>query len=307
MKGLELSRRYFEEVGDKVFREKFPELYNRMAFGLSGQGSDCLGLDDEYSRDHDFGPGFCIWLTDSDFEKYGAEVQKVYDELPGEFMGFNRKSKPMNPGRVGVMRTSDFYSYFIGSAGVPESLMKWNRIQEHFMASCTSGEVFKDELGEFSAIRNALLPCYPEDIRKKKLAARAASMAQSAQYNFPRMMRRDDIFGARLALGEFLTAALSMMYLLNFKYEPFYKWQFEGAKSLSVMSDALPHMQSIAAGSTKRDDFYYNIECVCAIAARELKKQGLSDAEGIFMEDHGRSIMSKIEDPLIRSLHIMEG
>ena len=73
------------------------------------------------------------------------------------------------------------------------------------------------------------------------------------------------------------------------------------------MSDALPHMQSIAAGSTKRDDFYYNIECVCAIAARELKKQGLSDAEGIFMEDHGRSIMSKIEDPLIRSLHIMEG
>ena len=60
MKGLELSRRYFEEVGDKVFKEKFPELYSRMAFGLSGQGSDCLGFDDEYSRDHDFGPGFCI-------------------------------------------------------------------------------------------------------------------------------------------------------------------------------------------------------------------------------------------------------
>ena len=36
-------------------------------------------------------------------------------------------------------------------------------------------------------------------------------MAQSGQYNYYRMMRRGDVFGARLALAEFLNGALSMM------------------------------------------------------------------------------------------------
>ena len=36
-------------------------------------------------------------------------------------------------------------------------------------------------------------------------------MAQSGQYNYYRLIKRGDVFGARLALGEFLNAALSMM------------------------------------------------------------------------------------------------
>lgn len=47
MKGLELCRSYYEEVGAPALRERFPELMPRAAAGLCGQGSDCLGLDDE--------------------------------------------------------------------------------------------------------------------------------------------------------------------------------------------------------------------------------------------------------------------
>ena len=133
-------------------------------------------------------------------------------------------------------------------------------------------------------------------------------MAQSGQYNYFRMMRRGDIFGARLALSEFITAALSMMYLLDKKYEPFYKWQFEGAKQLVCMADALPYLRDIAAASTRRDDsFPYNIEAVCAIAIRELKKQGLTTHTGDYLEAHGYSIMEQIEDEGLKRLHIMEG
>lgn len=57
MKGLELCRLYYEEVGAPELKARFPELMSRAAVGLSGQGSDCLGFDDEFSRDHDYGPG----------------------------------------------------------------------------------------------------------------------------------------------------------------------------------------------------------------------------------------------------------
>ena len=309
MKGLELCRSYYENVGAPELSRLFPEVMSRAAAGLSGQGSDCLGFDDEISRDHDFGPGFCLWLSDEDFEKYGAELQKAYDTLPKEYMGFERKPTHTGAQRVGVMRTSDFYRYYIGCPGVPDTLMRWVRIQEHFLATCTSGEVFADGLGELSAIRNGLLPCYPEDVRLKKLAARAATMAQSGQYNYPRLMRRGDVFGARLALAEFLNAALSMMYMLNFRYEPFYKWQFAGAEGLVAMADALPYLKDIAASSTRRDAdaIARDIEAASAVAISELRLQGLTDAGGDYLEPHAYAIMSKIEDPEIRGLHVMEG
>jgi hypothetical protein len=308
MKGLTLCEKYYEAVGAPMIAARFPDYEGRIAVGLSGQGSDCLGYDDEYSRDHDFGPGFCLWLTDEDYDAIGAELQSAYAALPACFLGVERNEMAHAKNRVGVQRSSDFYRYFIGSPGAPESLMKWVRVQEHFLCTCTSGKVFRDDLGQFSAVRNALLPCYPEDVRLKKLAARAATMAQSGQYNFPRMMRRGDVFGARLALGEFLNAALSMMYLMDFRYEPYYKWQFHGAAELRVMGEALPYLKNMAASSTRRDDSIYgDIEAASAIAVRELRRQGLTDAAGDYLEGHAYSIMAHIQDETIKNLHVMEG
>ena len=134
-------------------------------------------------------------------------------------------------------------------------------------------------------------------------------MAQSGQYNYYRMMRRGDVFGARLALGEFLNASLSMLYLLNFRYEPFYKWQFAGAEGLVAMGEAMPYLKDIASGSTRRDDVSIanDIEAVCAIAVKELELQGLTEARGDYMEPHAYSIMEHISDETVRNLHVMEG
>ena len=61
MKGLELSRRYWEAYGVPLL-DRFPELRDRLAAGLCGSGSECFGYDDELSRDHDFDPGFILFL-----------------------------------------------------------------------------------------------------------------------------------------------------------------------------------------------------------------------------------------------------
>ena len=331
MTGLELCRKYYEEVGRPMLEEKFGEYLPRIAAGLVGEGSDCLGFDDKISRDHDFGPAFCIWLCKEDYEKIGAEMQEAYNNLPKEFMGFTaRKTSTRGNGRVGVMETNRFYRQFIGNEQPPKDLMRWLYLPEHKITAAVSGEVFEDNLGEFSEIRNALLSYYPEDVRIKKIAARASNMAQSGQYNYARCMRRGDSVAASIAVNEFTKATLSMIYLLNRQYSPYYKWQFYGLKKLSesnsfVLIDALKLIdilvrtpdQSYAWEPPFDAGFnpYLNtadkkvmlIEKICGLVIDELKKQGLTDINDNFLEAHTYRIMDCIKDEQLRKCHVTEG
>lgn len=76
MKGLDAARMLYVEKGAAIIHEHFPEYEERIAVGLAGSGSQCLGFDDEISRDHDFEPGFCLWLTDEDDARIGIELAR---------------------------------------------------------------------------------------------------------------------------------------------------------------------------------------------------------------------------------------
>ena len=67
MKGLELSQRYYEAYGREMIERIDPALLARVSVGLCGEGSQCFGFDDQISQDHDFAPGFCVWLSEEDF------------------------------------------------------------------------------------------------------------------------------------------------------------------------------------------------------------------------------------------------
>ena len=47
MKGLELSRAYWEKCALPLFRRELPAFLERAAVGLVGEGSECFGFDDE--------------------------------------------------------------------------------------------------------------------------------------------------------------------------------------------------------------------------------------------------------------------
>lgn len=174
MKQMELARRYFEEFGRPMIESQFPHLKDSYAAGLAGEGSGCLGYDDEISQDHDFAPGFCIWLKKDDFDRWGSSLQQAYDKLPSSFMGFDRNNV-IDAGRLGVMEIGRFYRMFTGCPEGPSSNMDWFLISEPALAAAASGEVFVDRSGEFSAIRRRLQRFYPRDILLKKLAARQPS------------------------------------------------------------------------------------------------------------------------------------
>ena len=333
MNGLELSRLYYEQIGRPMLEEKFAKYLPRIAAGLVGEGSECFGFDDDISRDHDFGPGFCIWLNKEDYANVGAEMQKEYDNLPKEFIGYSARNTSLRGGgRVGVFETTSFYRRFVGANQPPQTLTDWLYLPEHKITTAVNGEIFEDNAGEFTAVRNSLLSYYPEDVRIKKIAARASAMAQSGQYNYARCMRRGDTVAADMALAEFVKAALSMIYLLNKRYCPYYKWQFYGLKKLNkelghrfVCSGVLNMLEKLSMTENQRNAWqppfsadwnpYVNkydkkvvlIENICTLVVNELHRQGLTDIEDSFLEAHTYRIMNCISDEKLRNCHVTEG
>ena len=71
---MEKNRRFYDEFVAGMIHEKFPAYESRIAVGIAGEGSDCFGYDDFISRDHDFGTGVCLWVTDEDMELFGAHL-----------------------------------------------------------------------------------------------------------------------------------------------------------------------------------------------------------------------------------------
>lgn len=316
-KGLELCRQYYEAFGKKMIEEKFKAEKPYMAIGLFGFGSDCLGYDDDISRDHDFGGGFCILLPEPVYSKIGKDLQKAYDQLPDEFAGIRRMTSFHGQGRVGVFEINAFFEQFLQQ--IPQTLSQWLYVDENALLNCTNGMIFEDHYGEVTRIRE-YLHYYPEDVRIKKIVRALAKMAQSGQYNYARCMKRGQVVAASLALHEFIDQTLSLIYLLNRKYKPYYKWSFYGLKDCTVLYDVKDSLEQLVLLPCQKDKWHKDsdpvnfddpkiriIESICQRVVEQLQAEGLTTLEDDFLDGHTHEVMKHIHDPVIRSKHIMEG
>lgn len=291
MKGLALARRYFEATCDQLLAP-FPALRTRIAAGMVGPGSECFGFDDEYSKDHDYGPGYCIWLSDEDHAHYGQALQAQYDALPTDFAGFSGRNPTARSGqRVGVFSISGFYSQFLGAPELPVSDADWLQIPEELLATAINGEVFIDGAGAFSRIREALKNYYPEQIQRLKIATAMANMAQSGQYNLPRALARKEWVTARLAQAEFLKHTCLLVYALNKSYAPFYKWLHRGIRQQPILSGLYDSLNTLA--DTPIEYTHKVIEGICTCVLNELIIQGYTHPGDTFLENHVNTILQR--------------
>lgn len=307
MKGLELCEKYFREVGYPALKDCFPELLPEITVGLVGQGSECLGFDDAYSRDHDWGPSFAMWLPEKLYKTYREPLSRLYRDLPHVFAGYPpRINSPEAQGRDGVLETETFYFRFLGVKGAPQTLTDWLRAPEYAFACVSNGKLFWESNSSFEQIRKTILDYYPEDIRKKKIAARAVQMTQSGQYNFQRCLNRGENVAAFVCLSEFIQAACSMIHLLNKKYVPFYKWAHHSVSGMEILSDLGEELARLADVKTLWQ-CGSRIEAICERILGELQRQNLTGLNDRFLASHGGEIMNTIEDAQIRSLPVLFG
>lgn len=312
MKGIELSKEYFEAFGKEVLETEFSAALPLLAVGLVGGGSECLGFDDEVSTDHDFEPGFCIFLPDEETvdRRTAFLLERAYAKLPKEFMGFKRS--PLNPvggNRHGVIRMEDFFLEKVGSRDGRLSLGQWFSVPEQGLLEATSGAVFFDNLGKFSEIRKRL-GYFPEDIRLKKLSGHLLLMAQSGQYNYNRCILRGNTAAAQMAVFEFTKSALHTIYLLNRTYMPYYKWSFRGLEGLPILGDLTGDLEYLISSGNSTDEAEKKtaiIEDICVKIADVLKTQRLTEEDGAEMEQQAYAVNEKITDHAVRTMHILSG
>ena len=317
--GMQLAKLYWQTYGKQLLElPKFKKYKNRIASGLVGHGSECYGFDDEISRDHDFGPGFCLWLTDEDYAEIGEDLQAAYDSLPQEYAGFgSREETPRaksceSSKRVGVFSISEFFENITGFSAAPSQNEPhlWLSLSEPTLAAATNGQIFADPLGEFSKTRQSF-KLMPDDVRISLISRRLGMMAQAGQYNVPRMLARKDGAAAWLSINEFVHASASIVFLLNNPisagYLPYYKWQFAALRKLSArmasrLSNVCNQLESLmrlssaacfggsgfgegGKGSSEAESKINEIiQNVCNEVVEELKYQGLSNCNETFLE-----------------------
>ncbi len=313
MKGLDLSKKFYKEYGEPMLQELFSDILPFIAVGLAGSGSECYGYDDEISRDHDFEPGFCIFIPDENIvdSKRAFELEKAYARLPKEFMGFKRNLySAVGGNRHGVIRTSAFFESKVGSRDGKLTLGQWFTLPEYALAEAVNGVVFLDNFGEFTDIRNKLTH-YPEDIRLKKLAGNLLLMGQSGQYNYNRCILRDETAAAQLAIFEFVKSALSVLFLLNNKYMPYYKWSFRALREIGdkyeVIAESLEYLISSDNNAETSQRKSRIIEDICSNITEELKKQSLTNSQSTEMEQQAYIVNNTINDNHVRNMHILSG
>ena len=338
--GLQLSRAFWNEVGKPMVEAKYPEYRGRIAAGLVGHGSECYGFDDARSRDHDFGPRFCLWLTDEDYARIGERLQADYEALPGvrsgSFMGVSAAAAtPRAQGagrRDGVFAIGDFFESITGYRMAPaeDRPYEWMMLDEATLAAATNGEVFADPLGAFSKARQGFT-LMPEDVRLALVSRRLGMMAQAGQYNVPRMLERGDGAAAWLAVDEFVRAAASLVFLLNqpvsVGYLPYYKWSFAALRRLSGrvatrLADVCGQLESLmrlasaacfgGAGfgeggrgaAPAAAQVTEVIERICGEVVAELRREGLTPGGDSFLEWQRPYVEEHIvsREPCLRSL-----
>lgn len=269
--GLKLARAFWTQMGKPMIAAKYPQYAGRIAAGLVGHGSECYGFDDTYSQDHDFGPRFCLWLTDEDYAAIGEQLEADYEALPRKFsvdaqgrVTFEAHARsdasgafpsagagsPVTPRaqganrRDGAFRIGDFFESITGYRTAPAQTAphEWLMLQESTLAAATNGEVFADSTGLFSKTRQGFKNM-PDDVRLALISKRLGMIAQAGQYNLPRSLKRGDGAAAWLSIHEFVQATASLVFLVNVPmvvgYMPYYKWQFAALRKLSGSMFAL--------------------------------------------------------------------
>ncbi len=310
------NRYFYDAFVSRLIHEKFGEYENRIAVGIAGEGSDCFGYDDEISRDHDFGTGVCLWITDKDMNIFGHRLSIAYNELvdSAERSFFTERLRE----RRGVMTIREFYSKILQIDCDTEkceiSDENWLRLDHSCLKTATNGVIFRDDMGIFTAFRDYLLNYYPDSIWKIRIAEKLHEYSSALQVNYARCMTRNDTVAAELCRSKGLSAAMELFFLIIREYPPYYKWTYRALTEKDSDGEFSAKIKKLAEATVSADawegtryhpnrlNYKDRIVSLSEEIASEIEQiminAGLLNSRGRYLETHVNEILAGIEHPV---------
>lgn len=280
---FERTRLFLQDEVYPILKAEYPELLTRLCAALTGKGSECLGYDDELSKDHDYELKIQLFVSDQDYLEY---EQAVYERFLS-----------IMTGRVYLIPYSDFFRKYTKSSSGPKTIQEWRLIPEEFLVNATSGVIYFDNKGEFSKIRNNIKKYYPKALWLRNLSYYCIKLGQAGQYNYPRLLKRKDAVAAMLAVTESIEMIISIVYVLNKEFKPFYKWQYKRLCELPILGQEIARkLNQISQSSSLDTNNLVIIDDICTIISDKMLEMGLGYSRNKFFVEIGRYIFSLIED-----------
>jgi hypothetical protein len=308
--GLEISRRFFDEWGLPWLQQEWPDLANRVAAGRVG-GSDIIGADDEWSRDHDWGPRFDLWLTREDQARFGRRLrQEINAAAPREFMGARHHFFGERKENVGVESIDSCIAFHAGVPRPPERARDWFRPhggqsiveRESWLYFLRHGPIFYDPSGEFTCRRDAFAH-YPRDVRLKVMHAQCITLWYVGHYKFRwRLIYRHDPYPFHSAVNQTVEAAMRLSFYLNDDFAPHWQWLHHEFGKLPEAKDLGPVLDRFLAGNDAMECSAVVTDITNILTAR-LAEGGWIESGHHDMQRAADELQGRISDRVIRGMY----
>jgi hypothetical protein len=228
---LELSQMLYEQEIQPIMAKRFPGL--RYAAATLGMCSEILGLDDEVSMDHEWGPRVRIYLSEQDHASASADITSLLqEELPAKFAGFDMMWR--KPGvdvhdtretilyHVTVGTVSNALNFCGGLAALPLPDMEWLRVSEQHLLEFTAGVVYRDDVGELTRAREQL-EYYPDNVLRFLLTCEWNAVGGD-WFPIGRIGSRGDRLGLRIQAAQVSQRLMRIAFMVCKRYFTYRKW-----------------------------------------------------------------------------------
>lgn len=279
--GLELSRRFYWEAVRPLLDKHFPALPH--AAGLIGSGSEVLGFDTARSRDHNWYPTVLLFLPENLADSQASIVEMLANHLPHVFLDYPVDALPVpgdprefvmqlvRSGPVSHKVTPLTLRRFIRrqlnwDIDTPLEPVDWLTFPSQALRSVTAGEIYYDNVGEATALRQQLA-WYPQDVWLYMLACGWQRIGQEEPF-VGRAGEVGDEIGSALIAGRLARDIMNLCFLMEKQYAPYPKWFGTAFQRLACAQELTPVLQRVLQAAS-----WHERESALVVAYEYLARQ----------------------------------
>lgn len=277
MKGIELSKSFFENVGRQIIERSSLKALQQASIGCIGEGSERYGFDDQHSQDRCFGPFFQVFLFEQNDHLYNSILDALTNNLPKTFEGFEIKTQKIGDRlpNFEVWFWPDFTEHIVGLRRRPSDTLAYAKVPEAQFFALLSGHIIWDPNCD---LQRAQLQWdhMPQEVWHWRLYWTLKNLSQRGCIK--RALSHGETEMAKLLFPRYVEWTLRFSFLVARKYSPYRPWMLRVHKSLIGMKPVHEHIIAALNAQTVEDGAAHLENAINEVRQRMIEKKMIPES-----------------------------